>query len=553
MMAFLETHVLTLVTFLPLVGMVAVLGLRSDETIKRFATLWSLVPLALSTWLWLGYDQGAGGFQFEYLRSWIPPFGVNYHVGADGFSIPLVFLTCLLSTIGLWYSTQVIDSRVREYFALFLLLQTGMTGVFVALDLFLFYAFFELGLVPMYFLIGIWGGPRREYAAIKFFLYTLAGSVLMLLAIIAVAMDTGTFTMVREGMTSSLVTAASRPFADAPVGTAAILAFLGFFAALAIKVPLFPFHTWLPDAHVEAPTAGSVILAGVLLKLGTYGFVRILVPMFPGAFSALAIPIGFLAFTSIVYGAFVAMAQWDFKKLIAYSSVNHMGYVILGITAAVTLTEVRAGPGADAAAVAAGVEAARSAGISAAVLQMFNHGIITGALFLLVGLIYDRRTHERDFRELGAGLWSTVPRYGSFLLVAAFASLGLPGLSGFVSEFFVFRGAFGVALAGNLPLLLLTSLSVLGIVVTAAFILWKVIQMLLLGPQNERWRGTADLTASEMGMLAPLVAFMVFFGVWPAPIVRLIETATAPLLPLLAPFTALPAEPAAALARLLGL
>jgi NADH-quinone oxidoreductase subunit M len=547
--------ILTLITFLPLVGMLVVFALKSDSTIKRFAIAWSLIPLVLSIILWLGYDQATGGFQFEALVPWIPAFNVNYHVGVDGFSVPMIFLTALLTTVSLWYSAQTIDTRVREYFALFLLLETAMIGVFVSLDLFLFYVFFELSLVPMYFLIGIWGGPRREYASIKFFLYTLLGSVLMLLAIIAVAMDTNSFSIVREGMTSSLGVTAPTPFADSPVSITALLAFLGFFVALAIKVPLFPFHTWLPDAHVEAPTAGSIILAGVLLKLGTYGFVRILVPFFPDAFSYLALPIAFLAFTSIVYGAFVAMAQWDFKKLIAYSSVNHMGYVILGVTAAVAMAQVTQDAGASDAEVLAAVQNARAAGISAAVLQMFNHGIITGALFLLVGLIYDRRTHERDFRELGTGMWRTVPRYGAFLIVAAFASLGLPGLAGFVSEFFVFRGAFGVALAGNLPLLILTWLSVLGIVVTAAFILWKIIQMLLLGPQNERWVGIEDLSRSEMGMLVPLVAFMVLFGVYPTPIVAMIDTATVKLLPLLEPFTAISQteETASLLARLLGL
>ncbi len=519
---------LTLITFVPLLGMIIILFLASDDLIKRFALGWSLIPLILSGALWLGYDGTIGGFQFEEYFPWITTIGVNYHVGVDGFSVPLVFLTTLLTVISLWYSGQVIDERVKEYFALFLLLEMGMLGVFVSLDLFLFYVFWEIGLVPMYFLIGIWGGPRREYAAIKFFLYTLAGSVLMLLALIGVAFTTGSFSIVREGMVSPALEAAGQmpaaiPFADNPTGLAAVLAFLGFFFAFAIKVPSFPFHTWLPDAHVEAPTAGSVILAGVLLKLGTYGFVRVLMPMFPDAFSMLAIPIAFLAFTSIVYGALVAMAQWDFKKLIAYSSVNHMGYVVLGITAAMTLVGGEAVAGGD-------LLEARAAAVDGAVMQMFNHGIITGALFLLVGLIYDRRTHERDFRELGGGLWRTVPRYGTFLMVAAFASLGLPGLAGFVSEFFVFRGAFGVALAGNTSLLILTALSVLGILITAAFFLWKVIQILLLGPQNERWVGTPDLTGSEIGMLAPLAFFMVFFGVWPMPILDMINTATSKLL-----------------------
>ncbi len=525
-------YLLTLITFVPLVGMLILFFLKDDGLVKRFALGWSLIPLVLSVLLWGGYDRTAGGFQFEEYVPWITQLGVNYHVGVDGISVPLIFLTALLTTISLWYSSGVIKTRVREYFALFLLLQTGMFGVFVALDLFMFYVFFEIGLVPMYFLIGIWGGPRREYAAIKFFLYTLAGSVLMLLALIAVAYNTGSFSLVREGMTSAFVQAAPIPFAGDLRGAVAVAAFLGFFIAMAIKVPSFPFHTWLPDAHVEAPTAGSVILAGVLLKLGTYGLVRVVIPLFPGAFQLLAVPIAFLAFTSIVYGAMVAMAQWDFKKLIAYSSVNHMGYITLGLVAAMALVQPSGEMGAEQ---IQQLTDARVAALNGAALQMFAHGIITGALFLLVGLIYDERTHVRDFRELGPGLWRTVPRYGTFLIVAAFASLGLPGLAGFVAEFLVFNGAFRVALAGNLPLLVLTSLSVLGILFTAAFILWKVIQMLLLGPQNERWIGTPDLTGREMAMLAPLVVLMVLFGVWPKPILDLINGAMTGLITVIQP------------------
>jgi NADH-quinone oxidoreductase subunit M len=526
--------ILSLITFLPLVGMVVVLFLREDRQIKQFAIWFSLAPLVLSILLWGAYDKAARGFQFEEYFAWIPNVGINYHLGVDGFSVPLILLTGLLTTISLWYSAGVIDTRVKEYFAFFLLLQTGMFGVFVSLDLFLFYVFFEIGLVPMFFLIGIWGGPRREYAAIKFFLYTLAGSVLMLLALIGVAFNTGgsaPFTLIRGAMQSDWISAAPIPFAGDPTGGLAVAAFLGFLIAMLIKVPSFPFHTWLPDAHVEAPTAGSIILAGVLLKLGTYGLVRVVMPLFPGAFQMLAVPIAFLAFTSIVYGALVAMAQWDFKKLIAYSSVNHMGYVTLGLVAAVAAVNgvtpemLEADPN-----LATNLEAARLAALDGAALQMFTHGIITGALFLLVGLIYDTRTHERDFRELGGGLWRTVPKYGTMLMIAAFASLGLPGLAGFVSEFLVFNGAFRVALAGNMPLFWLTALSVLGILFTAAFILWKVIQMLLLGPQNERWIDTPDLNTSELAMLAPLMVFMILYGLYPWPILEYIHGAAETLL-----------------------
>jgi len=353
--------------------------------------------------------------------------------------------------------------------------------------------------VPMYFLIGIWGGPRREYAAIKFFLYTLVGSVAMLLAIIAMYLTTHTWDIQQI--------AAARPFAGNPA--LAAIAFWAVFLGFAIKVPVFPFHTWLPDAHVEAPTAGSVILAGILLKLGAYGMIRILLPIFPDTFRTFAPHVATLATISIVYGALVAMAQWDLKKLIAYSSVNHMGYVMLGVAAA--------------AAVGAGDEAVRNSqaiALNGAVLQMWNHGIITGALFFLVGVIYER-AHTRDLKAFG-GLGAKVPVYAGILTVTTFASLGLPGLAGFISEFLVFRGAFALLR----PFAIISSL---GIVVSAAYLLWKVIQQVLLGPLNERWAKLTDMNAREVITLAPLVVFMLLFGLYPAAILDLINQATTAL------------------------
>jgi NADH-quinone oxidoreductase subunit M len=512
-----QIPLLSMITLLPLVGMIIVLFMRDDERVKTFAIAWSLIPTVLSTILWFAYSATPGGLQFRELAPWIPQININYHVGVDGLSVPLIWMSTILTTISLVYSAQVIKMRVREYFALFLLLETGMLGVFVSLDLFLFYVFWEIGLVPMYFLIGVWGGPRREYAAIKFFLYTLAGSVFMLLAIIGVYFATGTFDIPGA--------IALGPFREAPV--LQILAFLGFFLGFAIKVPMFPFHTWLPDAHVEAPTAGSVILAAVLLKLGTYGFVRISLPMFPEAFHTLAIPIAFLAFTGIVYGALVAMAQWDFKKLIAYSSVNHMGYVMLGLAAAAYLLPEMRDPGIPQAQRVAALNTA-SAAVNGAVFEMLAHGFITGALFLLVGLIYDERTHTRDLKRFG-GLFGIVPKYAGFLIFFSMASLGLPGLMGFVAEFLIFRGAFP---AGG-AITIFAALSVLGIVFTAAFFLWKVIQLILLGPPNPEWaveHPLKDLTRKELWTLLPLAAATLIFGIYPRVLLDPINQATVAIL-----------------------
>jgi NADH-quinone oxidoreductase subunit M len=515
---------LTLLVLFPLLGSVIVLlipkGQRADSMIKWFAIIWSSVPLFLATLMWFWYfDPNSARMQFEETAVWISAINVRYHVGADGLSMPLVWLTTLLTTLGLYYSARVIHDRVREFFFMFLLLEVGMLGVFVSLDFFLFYVFWELGLVPMYFLIAIWGHleDRPQYSAIKFFLFTLAGSVFMLLAIIAMYINTSTATT--PGTFDIVELAAKRPFANDFLF--ASLAFWGIFLAFAIKVPLFPFHTWLPDAHTAAPTAGSVILAGILLKLGTYGFVRVLVPIFPQVFQANATFIAILAMISIVYGALVAMAQTDFKRLIAYSSVNHMGYVILGIAAAV--------------AVGGANLTDRSIALNGAILQMFNHGVITGALFFIVGILYER-AHTRDLKAFG-GLGAKVPVYGAILLTASFASLGLPGLAGFISEFMVFRGALA-------SLTVISAISVLGIIFTAAMFLWKVIQNVLLGAfSDEKWAQLKehmakegkevhlfDVERFEVITLAPLIFLMVLVGVFPSVILNTINTISVAIL-----------------------
>jgi len=497
--------ILTLITFIPVLGMVLVLLIPREnvKAIKWTALLVSLIPLILSIVVWVTYRPStAGGMWFEELYEWIPALGVRYHLGVDGISIPMVFLTALLTTLSLLYSF-IVNERPKEFFAFFLLLETGMIGVFVALDFFLFYIFWEFSLVPMYFIIGVWGGPNREYAAIKFFLYTLVGSLAMLLAILGIYFSTGaqSFDIIKL--------AALRPFADNWVAQS--LAFWAFFLAFAIKVPVWPFHTWLPDAHVEAPTAGSVLLAGILLKLGCYGFFRILLPIFPEASKQYAPIIAVLGLISIVYGALVAMAQWDFKKLIAYSSVNHMGYVMLGWAAAAGVT--------------AATMTDRAIALNGAVFQMFNHGVITGALFLLVGVIYER-SHNRDLGKYG-GLGAKVPVYGAFLTVACLASLGLPTLAGFVSEFSVFRGAFPAY-----PWV--TGLSLLGVVVTAAFLLWTL-QRILMGPvtqfaQEHYFAHLTDMDRREVISLAPLVFLMILFGLYPGPIIDLINNTVMNLL-----------------------
>ena len=482
------SHLLSLITFLPLAGALLILFIPRDRenSVKIVATVVTLGVLALSVVLLLKFNPAAHGFQWEEKAQWIPPISVWYHLGVDGISLPLVFLTALLGFVAA-VASYSINQRIKEYFFLYLLLETGMLGTFLALDLFLFYVFWEVVLVPMYFLIGIWGGPRKEYAAIKFFLYTLAGSVFMLLSILTCYFNSTPHTfsipaLIEQGLHLSVV--------------AQGWVFVGFFLAFAIKVPIFPFHTWLPDAHVEAPTPISVLLAGVLLKMGGYGFLRVSFPLMPHIAQVSSLAFGVLGVINVVYGALVAMAQTDFKKLVAYSSVSHMGFVLLGFSA---LT---------------------ASGFNGALLQMFNHGIITGGMFLLVGVLYDR-AHTRDLDAFG-GLSSKIPVYGGILTFFALASLGLPGLSGFVGEFLSLLGCFP-----RHPVI--TGLSVLGLVLGAAYFL-LMLQKVLLGPLNPRWNTLQEINRRELLTLVPLMAFVLVLGLWPKVILDLQSPALQALL-----------------------
>ena len=464
---------LTWLVFLPLAGALVTLATPRDRvaTIRTIAAVTTGLALGVALAILVQFSPDVTNYQLVEQAPWIPAVNISYFLGIDGVSLPLVLLTALLGFLACLASFGIAE-RVKEYFVLYLLLMTGMLGTFLALDLFLFYIFWEIVLVPMYFLIGIWGGPRREYAAIKFFLYTLAGSVFMLLSILFLYLNAEP----RTFAIPELLTSGRNLTLELQQ-----LLFLGFFLAFAIKVPVFPFHTWLPDAHVEAPTPISVLLAGILLKMGGYGFFRIAFPLLPDAARSLAVPLAILAVINIVYGALVAMAQTDFKKLVAYSSVSHMGFVLLGLSA---LT---------------------ANGFNGAMLQMFNHGVITGGMFLLVGVLYDR-AHTRDLSSFG-GLGVKMPVYAGWLTVFGLASLGLPGLSGFIGEFLSLLGAFPTH-----PLL--TCLAVLGVVLAAGYIL-LTLQRLLLGPLNPRWQALPDMNRLELATLTPLLLLIVAIGLWP--------------------------------------
>ena len=485
-------HPLTLVTFFPLLGVLVLLFLKPEQkNIQRWVALGtSLVTFVISMVVLVWFKQydawNPGSLHMVIDAPWIQVAGwnISYAMGVDGLSILLVLLTTFLTPISILSTWTAVQDRVKDFMIFFLLLEVGMTGVFLAQDLFLFYIFWEFTLVPMYFLIGIWGGPQRMYAAVKFFLYTMAGSLLMLLAILWLGIYQGTFSV------PELIAKGGIP------ANIQIWLFLAFAAAFAIKVPMWPLHSWLPDAHVEAPTAGSVILAGVLLKMGTYGFVRFNIPLFPDAAVKAAPWMALLAVIGIIYGAAVSYAQKDVKKLVAYSSVSHLGFVMLGLFALNPL------------------------GVQGGILQMVNHGLSTGALFIIVGMIYERR-HTRAMEAFG-GLWKIMPVYGALTLIVTLSSMGLPGLNGFVGEFTILLGAFGSDAIGS-PWY--AGLAAIGVILTAIYMLY-MFQKMFLGPaENPKNLELKDLNWREIITLIPLLIFIFWIGLYPKPFFALMAPA----------------------------
>ena len=478
----------------PLVGGILLLFIKNERTdlIKYLGLLISTAAFVISLIVYFGFDTASSEFQFIHRISWIENLNISYFIGIDGMSMLLVLLTTFITPLTLISSWSSIQHKVKEFTFFMLMLEVGMLGVFVALDLFLFYVFWEAMLIPMYFIIGIWGGKERIYASIKFFIYTMAGSLLMLVAIIWLA-------VYASGVTGYLTTDLLQLYTIAP-GIAKDIQnwmFLAFAVSFAIKVPLFPFHTWLPDAHVQAPTAGSVILAGVLLKMGTYGLLRFNLPLFPEASLNYAGIISVLAVIGIIYGALVAMVQTDMKKLVAYSSVSHLGFVVLGIFAM------------------------NQEAVQGAIIQMINHGLSTGALFLLVGVIYER-THTREISDYG-GIAKIVPFYAFALLFASLSSVGLPGLNGFIGEFLILLGAFQSSVLDSWWY---TVFAASGVIFAAVYLLWMYQRVALGEVKNSKMQSLTDMNAREIFVIIPIFIFIVWIGIYPTTFLKVSEKTT---------------------------